>query len=446
MYCRKCGKEIPDDSVFCPKCGVSVEEIKADSADNATDSDKADNSKQKQAEVLHVDIKQKKRRSWIWILPAVLLIAVVVLFITGIISFDPASASEESPGAQEWVTDLLSKESKKVSFLDDTDAINERAASVVMLNCFDKAGNLIATGSGFAAFEDGVIVTNFHVIENRVYSVTGELETGMSFPVDRVIAYSEEYDIAILKTDVKTGMALLSFGNSLEAAKGDKVIAVGYPKGLGNTVSSGIISSIYGSGNDRMIQFTAPISNGSSGGALINDSGDVIGVTFASYESGQNLNYAVPIEFVEQVWNMRDQARPLSFSDIASAGVLTVSDLAADPAAYEGQEIIVEGYIDSIFKKSVILVEFDKNRSKYINNKLDNTYSKDAQSKGFYGPNITNQTNLLRSLSGIEVIISAGKNNRGFDGQYRISGILYIKRDNSGNITSMRLTDAALSE
>ena len=85
-------------------------------------------------------------------------------------------------------------------------------------------------------------------------------------------------------------------GDSTAVAGGQNIFAIGSPLGLDNTISQGIISNpnrvVDGLG---YIQTTAPISHGSSGGALINDRGELIGITSAGFEDGQNLNLAVPI-------------------------------------------------------------------------------------------------------------------------------------------------------
>ncbi len=333
-------------------------------------------------------------------------------------------------------------------FMDDTAAINEVAASVVKLNCFNKKGELIATGSGFAAFEDGIIITNYHVIANGVYSVTAELEGGMFFGVDWVIAYDEAKDIAILKTNTKTNLPLLPLGDSTAAVKGERILAIGYPLGLGNTVSTGVISSLYEEDGERIIQFSAPISSGSSGGALFNEDGEVIGITYASFVNSQNLNLAVPIEEVQKLWNGRNTAEKLSFSDFSSSGALTISELSVDPESYEGQEILIEGYIDSIFKDTVILVESEKNRTlKQFDFQLFYEASNSSNGRMHWRIVSEDETRIKETLSecsAIGIIIDASTAGVGFNDQYVFSGVLFIKRDDNGKITSLRLTDVEL--
>ena len=91
--------------------------------------------------------------------------------------------------------------------------------------------------------------------------------------------------------------------------KGEKVVAIGSPLGLMNVVSTGIFSAYNNVDGITDIQFTASISSGSSGGALFNNKGEIIGITYASYEAGQNLNLAVPVEFVEALWKEKSENR-----------------------------------------------------------------------------------------------------------------------------------------
>ncbi len=190
----------------------------------------------------------------------------------------------------------------KTPFYEDKKAIAHAAESVVMLTCYDNAGNVIATGSGFLALEDSVIITNHHVIEGAISAIKANTEDDMYFEVDEILCYDETSDIAILKTNAKTRLDLLRLASSSVLDKGSRVVAIGSPLGLRNTVSEGIYSGVI-QDETEYILFTAAISSGSSGGALFNEYGEVIGVTAATYTEGQNLNLAVPIEKVVQLWN-----------------------------------------------------------------------------------------------------------------------------------------------
>jgi len=103
--------------------------------------------------------------------------------------------------------------------------------------------------------------------------------------------------LAIIRIDRR--LAPLPVYNGTEKlVRGQKVVAIGSPLGLFNSVSDGIISGFRNIDGVDMIQFTAPISRGSSGGAVLNMFGEVIGISTAGFDYGQNINLAVGYEFI----------------------------------------------------------------------------------------------------------------------------------------------------
>ncbi len=186
------------------------------------------------------------------------------------------------------------------SFSDDPDAMDTVSKSVVKIIVYDKDDTAIASGSGFFAFDSKTVVTNYHVVENayRIDIVDNEDNT---IPVLLIYNIDKVKDIAILEIDDSVVSHLpLKISKSKDLKKGENVVAIGSPLGLKNTISKGTISNFIAEDNVEMIQFTASISHGSSGGVLLNDSGEVIGITSGSYVDGQNLNVAIPaIEIVD---------------------------------------------------------------------------------------------------------------------------------------------------
>ena len=182
-------------------------------------------------------------------------------------------------------------------FSDNPDAMAEASASVLTIGVYDKADNLLATGSGFVAFDSNTVVTNFHVIDGA-YKISVIDENENVSDVTHILAYDEELDIALLQidsTEIYEPLTLLSNGTS---QKGENVVAIGSPLGISNTISNGTLSGFVEIAGSNYIQFTAPVSHGSSGGALFNDDGVIIGVTSASLSEGQNMNLAIPISYV----------------------------------------------------------------------------------------------------------------------------------------------------
>ncbi len=162
-------------------------------------------------------------------------------------------------------------------FCNDPDAIETAVQSVLMLEIFDKNNNEIATGSGFLMFDNMTLITNYHVIENAS-TIIADSDDGYQYFVTKVLIASKENDIAILQFMTPTIMQPLEYSTD-SIKRGSSIVAIGSPIGLKNTVSLGNVSSVYNEDGVNWIQFTAPISHGSSGGALLNDNGQVIGIT-----------------------------------------------------------------------------------------------------------------------------------------------------------------------
>lgn len=153
----------------------------------------------------------------------------------------------------------------------------------------------IALGTGFLVNPDGAIVTNFHVIAKGSVGVV-KFADGAIFPVDGVLATDKFHDLALIKIHGKA-FPTLPLGDSNEIQVGEGVVAIGNPEGLELTVSNGILSGIRSDekGEEKLLQITAPISHGSSGGPLFNMSGEVVGINALFLEGGESLNFAIPI-------------------------------------------------------------------------------------------------------------------------------------------------------
>lgn len=170
--------------------------------------------------------------------------------------------------------------------------------SVVMIRVYDKNDNLISTGSGFCVYDSDYIFTNFHVIEGG-YTIRIINDKKEEILADDILIFNSMDDLALLKGNFN--LKPLKIANSYWAKAGDEIIAIGSPMGQLNTVSKGIISN---ADNSYAMRITAPISPGSSGGALFNEKGKVIGVTFASYDNkmSQNINYAITSNVIDNLY------------------------------------------------------------------------------------------------------------------------------------------------
>ena len=318
MWCPQCNTKLKKNSKFCPECGAAI--------------------------LLDERPAQDKRKSdpvkiMLALVAIVAIAVVVVLLLRGGTNLSGNIVDSNLESVTETITDHL-------AFSDDLSAISIASQSVVKLNCYDKNDELYAVGSGFACFADNVIVTNYHVIEGNVYRIEASTETGETFPVKFVMISDKERDIAVLATVYPHNLNLLQTGSSSSLQKGEKVVAIGSPLGLLNSVSTGVFSGYAEENGTDFLQFTASISNGSSGGALFNNSGEVLGITFASYEAGQNVNLAIPIEYVERLYSVADKSNLVAVTKFYETNppTYTVNQVLQLGDALSGTVFYVDGY------------------------------------------------------------------------------------------------------
>ena len=167
-------------------------------------------------------------------------------------------------------------------------------------------------GSGFVVSPGGLIVTNLHVVagHDEVVVVIG----GKKLPVTRVFNGDIQRDLVVLEIDGE-GLRPLPLGDSDHVRTGETVVAIGNPLGLEHTVSNGLVSAVREVGPElTMLQISAPIAPGSSGGPLFNDRGEVIGVATGILVGGQNLNFGVPVNYLKP---LLESASPLSMKVFA---------------------------------------------------------------------------------------------------------------------------------
>lgn len=190
-----------------------------------------------------------------------------------------------------------------VSPIDATipDIVLKQKKAVVTIYINDKDGNQVATGSGFVIDPNGIIATNFHIVSKWLEAdntILFKMENGSFYPVEALISFDEDNDVALLKVSGKE-LLTIKLATGYETKQGESVVVIGSPLGLETTVSDGIISSIRGKGG--IIQITAPISPGSSGSPVFNSKGEVIGVATFLIKEGQNLNFAIPVRHVTKL-------------------------------------------------------------------------------------------------------------------------------------------------
>jgi len=169
--------------------------------------------------------------------------------------------------------------------------------AVVQVVASDANWSPIRTGTGFFISADGDLLTNFHVIQGATH-ISARTDKGAIFVFERLIAGSADSDVALLKFQA-ADLDYLKIGNSTNAVEGETVLVIGNPEGLQGTVSNGIISAFRETRS--LIQITAPISPGSSGSPVLDETGQVIGMATLLSKEGQNLNFAISAEVIQAV-------------------------------------------------------------------------------------------------------------------------------------------------
>jgi len=324
IKCPECKKKLSTKAVMCPKCGCPISEMQAN-------------------EISQIENNKTNKKKLFIPIVIIGVIAVIALTLSLPLRFNDNKASLKT--------------------IDD---------AMVKIVCYDPLDNIVSTGSGFFYKDDSHIVTNYHVIDGA-YKIEYITNDERKYNVEYIYYYSSEMDIAVLgATNQVNEYKYLKAGSS-NVEKGKKIFAIGSPLGIQNVLSEGIISGNYMIDGINAIQFTAPISSGSSGGALVDAKGEVIGITFASNEAGQNINLAIPIELLIKAcpeWNnsmalhverMYSDNHPWG-NDINTMKriakdiqVVSLEDLKNNLEVYKDKRIVAfEAYVSSIFNTTSV--------------------------------------------------------------------------------------------
>jgi len=178
----------------------------------------------------------------------------------------------------------------------DIPALVQKAKpAVVEIVTLDQQNKVLKAGTGFFISPDGELLTNYHVISGGS-SIVAKTPAGSIYFLKSVVTASETYDVAKLQF-FATDAPYLPLGSSSNAVEGQRVLVIGNPEGLEGTVSDGIISAFRA--GRTMIQMTAPVSPGSSGSPVLDESGNVIGIATRVLKEGQNLNFAISSETIQ---------------------------------------------------------------------------------------------------------------------------------------------------
>lgn len=254
-----------------------------------------------------------------------------------------------------------------------------------------------ATGSGIIISEDGYILTNNHVISSESNSYYYAIEEATAIKInlygsdetyDATVVGTDSYtDLAVLKID-KTGLTPATLGNSDNVKVGEFVMAIGNPLGMDYSVTSGIVSAVNREVESDgtvyyAIQTDAAINSGNSGGALVNASGEVIGVnTLKLSGTGiEGIGFAIPISSTTSIVNQLIEYQTVKRPYIGILGSSVTTAIAERYNLPEG--IYVENVEDNSpaqkagIQKSDIITKIEGNEVKSVNelNKIKYTYN-----------------------------------------------------------------------
>lgn len=187
------------------------------------------------------------------------------------------------------------------------DIARQCSPSVVFVVLKYPGGRQVSEASGFVA-ERGIIATNFHVIDGTVSGQVNVVGHEQKFAIRGIVAADPKRDLALLAVP-DLDAPPLELGRDGDVAVGDKVFVIGNPNGLEGTFSDGLVSGKREFKDFTLLQITAPISPGSSGGPVLDARGRAVGIAKGSWEQGQNLNFAIPSGLLRSMLENRGEVQ-----------------------------------------------------------------------------------------------------------------------------------------
>ena len=247
-----------------------------------------------------------------------ILLVVVLLFAFGVFGGSkdtdrPKGSSSEVSTDTGWIKEPTTRTTEKWTEQPTTeepttgsDEPKELESEVIYQQASQSTVEVQATnggygsiGTGFFDDEKGTVITNYHVIDGMTagYILTVDEK---QYDITAVLGYDPDMDIAILKTEISSSIPLKR--RTGKVVTGEKVYALGSSQGYDGTFTEGIVSTAErNEGGHVYIQHSAPITNGNSGGPLLDKYGQVVGINNWMRTDGQNLNFAIPIDQVDLV-------------------------------------------------------------------------------------------------------------------------------------------------
>jgi S1-C subfamily serine protease len=282
-FCINCGGQNGEDADFCRSCGQRLYRDSKRSALGRTN-------------------QERRKRLLIALLTSLVAAAgIIALWVLNRRNPNPRPASAELARPK-------------------TAPIDEAVLTILGTN---GSGSSEVQGSGFILTTDGLAGTNYHVLKGTTQAVA-ECCNGRVFEIRSIEGADLVRDLVVFQlyergdADKPQNLPHITLGSSNDVAVGDKIIAIGSPQGLQNTVSDGIVSAIREDESIRYLQITAPISPGSSGGPVLDSDRHMVGVATSQLEGGQNLNFAVAAEYVRPLLTQHYDVSLSEFQSILS--------------------------------------------------------------------------------------------------------------------------------
>ncbi len=182
--------------------------------------------------------------------------------------------------------------------LSPEEIFDSNSGAVVLIRVYDKDGNMVSFGSGVNIHPEGKIITNLHILKSDCFDFDIKFQKHGVYEDAHITGISPILeDYIILKVNGKN-LPSVKVSTRAEYDTGEKVFTIGNPKGFLNSLSDGLVSGKRKYGALEYYQMTASVSHGSSGGAVLDEYGYLVGISTAIIEDGQSLNFFIPINII----------------------------------------------------------------------------------------------------------------------------------------------------
>jgi hypothetical protein len=294
-FCGRCGAaRVSEDDFYCRQCGEPFEVVRDAEGREVPAAPGA------RPPIGGRGASARRPAERLWMAAALVAAAVLVL------SLLPRSRPVRQPAP---VAHPAATQSGDLTAL-----IRRVRPAVVTVIVYDHRGKELGFGSGFFVSSAGELLTNHHVIEGAS-SARIRTSDGRTFPLQVILADDKDSDLARLVAFTNAPVPFLRLAQQ-HPQVGDRIVVIGSPMGLDETVTDGIVSAVPEEREGQSdlepatLQVTAAISEGSSGGPVVNARGEVIGVATAFMREGENLGFAVPLERIVTL----EQGSPRTFA------------------------------------------------------------------------------------------------------------------------------------